>query len=92
MFRFIVVAFTIAISVASAAHGQASFLSTQVAINHECSAKADTLGLHGVERPNFRAECKAVQADDYHIAQMNFNGLPIGQRYEMQALLGVAGF
>jgi hypothetical protein len=31
------------------------------------------------------------QADDYDIARADFNRLPIGQRYETQALLGVAG-
>jgi serine protease Do len=32
------------------------------------------------------------QADDYGIAQADFNRLPIDQRYETQALLGVAGY
>jgi serine protease Do len=32
------------------------------------------------------------QADDYGIARANFNRLPIDQRYETQALLGVAGY
>jgi serine protease Do len=32
------------------------------------------------------------QADDYRIAEKTFNRLPIGQRYEVQALLGVAGY
>jgi serine protease Do len=32
------------------------------------------------------------QADNYRVAQTNFNRLPIQQRYEMQALLGVAGY
>jgi hypothetical protein len=32
------------------------------------------------------------QADDYDSARANFNRLPIDQRYEMQALLGVAGY
>ncbi|MGI8569505.1 MAG: peptidoglycan-binding domain-containing protein [Methylocella sp.] len=32
------------------------------------------------------------QADDYGIAQTEFNRLPIDQRYETQALLGVAGY
>jgi hypothetical protein len=32
------------------------------------------------------------QADDYGIARADFNRLPIDQRYEMQALLGVAGY
>src|ERR1700730_5010236 len=32
------------------------------------------------------------QAGDYGIARTDFNRLPIDQRYEMQALLGVAGY
>jgi serine protease Do len=32
------------------------------------------------------------QADDYGIARADFNRFPIDQRYEMQALLGVAGY
>src|SRR3984893_8443299 len=32
------------------------------------------------------------QADDYGSAQADFNRLPIDQRYETQALLGVAGY
>jgi hypothetical protein len=32
------------------------------------------------------------QADDYDIARADFNRLPIDQRYETQALLGVAGY
>jgi serine protease Do len=32
------------------------------------------------------------QADDYGIARADFNRLPIDQRYETQALLGVAGY
>ena len=32
------------------------------------------------------------QADDYRAAETNFNNLSINQRYQMQALLGVAGF
>jgi serine protease Do len=32
------------------------------------------------------------QADNYRVAQTNFDGLPIGKRHELQALLGVAGF
>jgi hypothetical protein len=32
------------------------------------------------------------QADDYGIARANFNRLPMDQRYETQALLGVAGY
>jgi serine protease Do len=80
------------LAAASAAAGKASFSSEQMAIVRKCSAKADTLGLHGVERLNFRAQCKAVQADDYRIAETNFNWVPIDQRYEVQMLLGVAGF
>lgn len=80
------------LTAASAAAGKASFLSEQMAIMRKCIAKADTLGLHGVERPNFRVQCKALQADDYRIAETNFNRLPIDQRYEVQMLLGVAGF
>jgi serine protease Do len=32
------------------------------------------------------------QADDYGVARADFNRLPIDQRYETQALLGVAGY
>ena len=33
-----------------------------------------------------------VQADDYRVAETNFNRFPVRQRYDMQALLGVAGY
>jgi serine protease Do len=34
----------------------------------------------------------SARADDFRLAEANFNRLSIDQRYEMQALLGVAGY